>query len=71
MIEMTINKSIKAVGCLQGVMENKGASEKRVQIVHFLAALKQYLGVPIQRGQLSQHTEFSIIRIEKDQDHVK
>ena len=40
-------------------------------INHFLTALKQNLGLKIQRGQLTQHAEFSKIRMKKDEDHVK
>ena len=71
MIEMTINKSSKMVGGLSDVTENKGASEKWMRINHFLAALKQNLDLKIQRKQLSQQAEFSTIRMEKDEDHVK
>ena len=70
MIEMTINKPPKVVG-LTGATEKKGASERWMQVNHFLAALKQHLDLKIQRGQLSQHAEFSSIRMKKDEDHVK
>ena len=56
---------------MSGVTENKGASEKWIQINHFLAALKQHLDLKLHRGQLSQHAEFSTIRMRKDEDHVK
>ena len=71
MIEMTRNKSSEVVGVLSGVTENKSANERMMQISHFLAALKQYLDLRIQRGQLSQHTEFSSIRMKKDKDYLK
>ena len=69
-IEMTINKSSKVVGGLSGGTENKDASERWMRMNHFLAALKQHLDLKIQRGQLSQHAEFSTIRMKKDEDHV-
>ena len=47
MIEMTINKSPKKVRGLSGVTENKGVSERWMQINHFLAALKQQLDLKI------------------------
>ena len=47
MIEMTINKSSKKVSGLSGVTENKGVSERWIQINHFLAALKQQLDLKI------------------------
>ena len=71
MIEMTIQKPSKVVGGLSGVTENKGACERWMRINHFLAALKQYLDLKIQRGQISQHAEFSTIRMKKDEGHVK
>ena len=61
-IEMTIKMSSKVVGGLSGVIENKDASKRWMRINHFLTALKQ---------QLSQHAEFSTIRMKKDEDHVK
>ena len=62
MIEMTIKKqSSKVVGGLSVVTENKGASERRMRINHFLAASKQDLDLKIERGELSQHAEFSTI----------
>ena len=70
MIEMTINKSSKVVG-LTGATDKKGASERWMQVNHFLAALKQHLDLKIQRGQLRQHAEFSSIRMKKDEGHVK
>ena len=71
MIEMTINKSSKVVGGLSGVTENKGTNERLMRINHFHATLKQHLDLKIQREQLSQHAEFSKIKIKKDEDHVK
>ena len=70
-IEMTIKMSSKVVGGLSGVIENKDASKRWMRINHFLTALKQHLDLKIQRGQLSQHAEFSTIRMKKDEDHVK
>ena len=70
MIEMTISKSSKVVG-LTGATDKKGASERWMQVNHFLAALKQHLDLKIQRGQLRQHAEFSSIRMKKDEGHVK
>ena len=70
-IEMTIKKSSKVVEGLSGVTENKGASERWMRIKHFLAALKQHLDLKIQCGELSQHTNFSRIRMKKDEDHMK
>ena len=58
-------------GGLSGVNKKKGASERWMWINHFLTALKQNLGLQIQRGQLTQHVEFSTIRMKKDEDHVK
>ena len=58
MIEMTINKSPKAVEDLSGVTENKGASERWMRINHSqLAALKQHLDLKIQRGPLSKQNQ--------------
>ena len=71
MIEMTMNKSSKVVRGFTGVTENKEASERWMQINHFLAALKQHLYLTIQHRQLSQHAEFGTIRMKKDEDHVK
>ena len=48
MIKMIINKLPKVVGGFSGVTKNNGASEKWMQISHFLAALKQHLGLNIQ-----------------------
>ena len=62
MIEMTIKS---------GVTENKGTNERLMRINHFHATLKQHLDLKIQREQLSQHAEFSKIKIKKDEDHVK
>ena len=56
---------------MSGVTEKKGVSERWMWINHFLTALKQNLGLKIQRGQLTQHAEFSKIRMKKDEDHVK
>ena len=70
-IEMTIKKSSKVVEGLSGVTENKGASERWMRIKHFLAALKQHLDLKIHCGELSQHANFSRIRMKKDEDHMK
>ena len=61
MIGMTMNKSSKVVRGFIGVTENKEASERWMQINHFLAALKQHLYLKIQHGQLRQHAEFDTI----------
>ena len=42
-IEVTINRFSKETGGLSGKTENAGASERRMRINHYLAALKQYL----------------------------
>ena len=42
-----------------------------MRINHFSAVLKQHLDLKIQCGQLSQHAEFSTIRMEKEEDHMR
>ena len=68
---MTINKPPKVVGGLPGVTRSKDAGERWMRINDFLPALKPYLDLKIQRGQLSQHAEFRTVKMKKYEDLVK
>lgn len=50
MIEMTINRSLKEVGGLLGITENKGASKRWMQISHILSGLQLHLDVKTNTG---------------------